>query len=792
VTRDTGPRQDAGRRNDGGEPECTRDQDCESGLCVGGSCCPSQEQACGDSCCGSDQVCFANACVTPGDSCLSRSDCGEGEFCEKSLGDSGDDNMCMGRGVQTGRCIELPPQCEGGSSGQTCIRECEFEPDFDTLRPTEQWHWQAEEFPRFTDVWTTPTVGRLVDRNCDGIVDENDPPNVVFVSGFSKPTQCAAKCMEPSDCDCQTPDDCGPDGCTCTDDGHPNMGSACRRAVLRVVDGKTGEEIWSLRRPSPESRGFAGTGVALADLMGDDRMEIAALSGEGRIVIVDAAGEVLATSERIVDGGNHAGFGWGGGLSIADMNGDGNAEVIYGRSIFTVREGSVTHVFSGSHDDGGRRTRAVSFPVDLDGDGTQELLAGRTAYDPYDPDDQVVLWNKSSENGFVRGYSGVGDFDDDGAPDAVLVGQGKVFILEGSTGALELGPTPLGEVGRRDNGGPPTVADFDGDGSPEIGVAEREEYFVLEPDYGADTLSIKWRAPNHDLSSSVTGSTVFDFEGDGRAEVVYNDECYLWVYRGTEDGEELEVLTTIPTTSFTATEETLVADVDGDGHAEILMGSNGADPTAWSCEEHMEPADGSPYPAWTPPENEPSYRGLRLFRDEANSWVGTRPLWNQHAYRVTNICSGEDDACDSDQAYGTVPRSERPNWSIPWLNNLRQNVQQEGLFDAPDAVVELGKMCGEPLQLVAAVRNLGEAILPAGVRVGFFRVEGGSEQRIGTGQTTAPLFPGQSAEVPLEVDSSELGHTFRARILIEDGARTFRECREGNNTSEPFELTCVD
>jgi hypothetical protein len=46
------------------------------------------------------------------------------------------------------------------------------------------------------------------------------------------------------------------------------------------------------------------------------------------------------------------------------------------------------------------------------------------------------------------------------------------------------------------------------------------------------TIDVVWQVQNHDLSSSVTGSSVFDFEGDGKAEVIYADECFLWVFDG--------------------------------------------------------------------------------------------------------------------------------------------------------------------------------------------------------------------------------------------------------------------
>ena len=47
-----------------------------------------------------------------------------------------------------------------------------------------------------------------------------------------------------------------------------------------------------------------------------------------------------------------------------------------------------------------------------------------------------------------------------------------------------------------------------------------------------------WKRDTEDDSSRVTSSSVFDFNGDGAAEVVYNDECYFRVYDG-HDGEVL-------------------------------------------------------------------------------------------------------------------------------------------------------------------------------------------------------------------------------------------------------------
>ena len=128
------------------------------------------------------------------------------------------------------------------------------------------------------------------------------------------------------------------------------------------------------------------------------------------------------------------------------------------------------------------------------------------------------------------GYDAVGNFDDDDEGEVVIVRQGEVFVI-GHDGVLQA-RVPIPVAGCVSNeSGPPTVADFDGDGRAEIGTAGANFYVVVDLDCigdpvpdGCDSNGILWKVPNNDCSSRATGSSVFDFEGDGSAEVVYADE----------------------------------------------------------------------------------------------------------------------------------------------------------------------------------------------------------------------------------------------------------------------------
>ena len=175
---------------------------------------------------------------------------------------------------------------------------------------------------------------------------------------------------------------------------------------------------------------------------------------------------------------------------------------------------------------------------------------------------------------------------------------------------------------------------------------------------------------------------------------------------------------------------------------------------------------------------------MYAFGHPENQWVRTRRIWNQHSYHVTNI--NED---------GTLPLVEAPNHSNPRLNNFRQNVQPDGLFDAPDLVLRDPSFstveCGAgALLLRVRVINDGRAGAPAGVPVSFY-VDGAF---VGQVLTTRPLLPGASEVLELRFTPVTPGTLYSFIATLNDPAHDplvgLNECRPDNNGTDPVTAAC--
>ncbi len=527
--------------------------------------------------------------------------------------------------------------------------------------------------------------------------------------------------------------------------------------ILRIVDPADGTTI---SHPEEETRiGFlAPTGhVALADLDGDGRVEIVASGISSGLYAFRNDGSLWWSSPYPLpqERGGIRRFeqSVGPAPTVADLDGDGAPEVVLGRTVVDGLSGTLRWAASGETGRGiNNFLGPISCVADLDGDGPQEVIAGPSAFRA----DGSILWNRYPEVG--DGLCAVADVLEDAAgPEVVLVGNGHLWILAGGDGRTLWERALEGRL-RIGIGGAPTVADFDGDRRPEIGVAHGASYAVYDPACTAGSRDgtcleegLLWQRPTADASSAGTGSSVFDFNGDGRAEVVYNDEQFFRIY----DGRSGETLFQRPNSSRTRTENPVIADVDDDGDAEIVFGANAE---AFFIRRW-----------WTDP-------GLQVWGDDRGRWVGARPLWNQHAYHITNVEPG-----------GGIPRAESPSWEGP--NSYRQNLREGGdVLASPDLWGGRGRIrcvMGGGATLIVDVANWGLERAGAGVVVAFFdgRPSGGG-RRIGETRTTRSLGPrGDSERVTFHLERPHPGAIYWARIDAPADRPEGRiaECLEDNN-----------
>lgn len=709
------------------------------GVCTEGNVCCPVDDACGSTCCNGAEVCSFASCATPGRECADSTDCAQDEYCEYSLGepvDPPDPGCIAGAPLSTGKCLPKPPECPDGTEpdpdNPTCFATCEVIPDFPGFQPVLKYAWGGQLVAPFsTDVMMSPVVLSLDDDDCDGAVTERDIPEILF-STFTNGAYTGAGVLH----------------------------------AISIVEGAVVDR-WSAPGINPTKH------LAAGNFDGQPGNEVVGCMQDGTIRAFSGAGAPLWTTPAPVDCFMP---------SIADLDQDGAPEIIVEGGILDGATGAVEVTFA--------VPLASSFVVsDVDGDGALDVVTGSQVFHA---DGSLLLdtgvANTSSFYGtsdWKSPWPAVADFDGDGSPEVVVIDNmnhalwvwrvdpgapGGFEIVRASVdtnGAIPPSACAAGSWGNTHGGGPPTVADFTGDGVPDVATAGGVGYVVFD---GADLVNpavagldtIQWIVPTVDCSSASTGSTVFDFNGDGVAEVVYGDQQRIRVYEGPTGA----VLAEFCNTTATLIENPVVADVDNDGHADIVAVSNayGAASPDIQCSDGVSSAQS----------------GVRVFGAADGNWVRTRRVWNQHAYHVTNI--GED---------GSVPVDEPTNWTQTGLNNFRQNKQPGSEFGAPDAVVKVAPRCKGDYALVATVRNLGEAVLPAGVSVAFYRVDDAGDELLGALATQTALFPAEAEAVVLPI-APALGESDSVYAVVdEDGVHPqWAECRTDNNRSATVVAGC--
>ncbi len=683
-----------------------------------GECAPRCEgdgQLCGPDfnvCCEPGEYCVFGECRKPGDPCQGFADCDFDEYCDYGI------NRCMPD--------DFP-------DGLECFREI----DFDPFQVEDLWHWDGTEVNgvEVSHVANTPAVADMTGSGT---------PEVAFTA----------------------------------------FGDAAD-GVLVVVDGVDGATLYANDHRNLRILNH----VAIGDIDNDGRLEIVVVTNNGIGVVDDIVSCPDPSADpdgcylwhTTLDGvaSNQAPF-------LADLNGNGRPEVVVLYAVFDGLTGELLGEAPEGH-------TSMPVVVDLTGDSIPEILMGGCAYHLVDGQTELVaLWcndeipGRDTISNNFRNYVAVGDVmrgDREGLPEVIWVGDGEVFLLD-ETGAI-LDRFVLPGAFR---GGPPVVADFDGDGRAEFAVGGQSCYTLFDMDCrgsddadgpgcirpsfpactpGVDCVvepcsevengtgdGILWSI---EIVESVThtgfASAVFDFQGNGRHEVVYGDHCRVFVL----DGQTGTPLLTRFASRRANTEMPIVVDVNGDGRSNLLIQAN-SDMFERDCEEPI--ANRPDFFPECHDDNPPDYctegvRGVFALGDVNDLWVRTRPIWNQHAFFGNNV---SDD--------GKMPALPQQPWKTH--NTFRANRQGDVPLNAPDVVVSSAFAsawsCPPDMKIRVTVRNLGMSSISPGLPVTLYDADDNSV--LAVEYIPTPILPGGVAVVELSFNVEPSMFNQEINVLI--------------------------
>jgi hypothetical protein len=792
----------------------------------------------------------ATADTSAGCSCEGDWDCPEFTVCEASA--------CKGTGVAP--TCTLPPA------------------RFEDVLPKLEFRWggssttmpdaTGKAFPWSAQVGSAPVVINLDDDNDDGLINELDFPEILFMSYYGSDADRHGTVRALHGGGQHKGEDyfalCGT---THWQEGEP-IATDCNKAD---------NDAQSQSAANARASGM----LAAGDLDGDGVPEIVVPLETGGFHILDNRGQIIMTSAAglwpaysSTDADNHWRYP---APAIANVDFDGLSEIVVGNRVVTLTKSAngklaIDRVFAGQATTGATHQNNLTehhgptvCVADLTTDKGLEIVAGTSVYRLPDVEDcaaapnsdycknrLTTVWQGTVKNPTktftAEGSCAVADVLGadtaaapgpgnplDGVPEILIMSDGHLLFFKAADGTL------LRDIalGGGDQGGAPNVDDFDGDGFPEVATALSDFYVVTDlqtqdathcpawnsllrqghesPDQNpARTpggtckkdgdcnagavcntkagqcvcLQSGWKRDTEDNSSKVTSSSVFDFNGDGAAEVVYNDECYFRVYDGASGKEYLQ----LPSLSRTIIENPVVADVDNDGNAEIVFVQNNE--TLQCKDEDDTSTNHANLNSWPDGVNDVPItslpNGIEVWGDPSDVWVAARRVWNQHAYHVTNVTEG-----------GQIPLHEPESWKPlngRLYNTYRSQPRNYGV--APDLTLTAIQVsspdvaCGElsdQIEISVLVKNQGDLRVGPGVEIAF----SGEWQKPGltedlkdssddpiTVTLDKSLEPGASTIVTV---SYEAGNNGRDDLPVEisavvDAKEAERECHEDNNS----------
>ncbi|MDR2467269.1 MAG: FG-GAP-like repeat-containing protein [Prevotellaceae bacterium] len=540
-------------------------------------------------------------------------------------------------------------------------------------------------------------------------------------------------------------------------------------------------------------------GIVKTKISGKDTVLIVVAEADRKLRAYNYNGQEIWTSSAEYHASQYNGV----SPVFADVNHDGIPEIAIAGTLFNSVNGALLASIPA-----GQPIGAVSdltaLLLDVFNDGKVKYVMGNYIYNiNLDGSNSVqsidlhrriappTVWTDdpdytSHANAMNGGNTSFVDMDNDGKLDMITAyAFGTVtvlYIADPATGNIKAAKYIKDAA---PTSGYPFTGDVDGDGFPEITLIKgngASTFRILCYKYvqGNTVLQQFWEL-SHTDNSHCTGLTLFDFDQDGKAEIVYRDENKLRIIDGqatsTYPDRNKE---SSPNFSGTSAEYPVVADVDGDGQAEIIIVGNATTATITGN-------------LWV-------YKSLN---PASAPWAAARRVWNQYTYHPLYV---NDDL--SVPKYPASPALVLPGADgiigttddlRPYNNFLQQqtilNAAGNTYWLAADAtygtLVTAYDFEGDSLRIGIMVKNTGASGLQSPVHVSAYKDARSVPNLLATVAYQSTINAGDSALVQIVIHN--VASTSMNNILVavndqgDDDDYEQPECKYDNNIATvPF------